>query len=157
MLTRRTKRQSSNVFHMLNKQQIVELRDAFNLFDTDNDGRLTVENLSEFLKSIGSPYSQQEISDMVEELAPNYNFMMFLTTIGEQLSGISDLQTIIKNFKNLDENNTGKIGVQKLRKILSEVTENDFEKLTKGCIQNGEVDYSLLAVKIKYGEIIEDI
>ena len=66
MIDRRQKRNSSNVFHMFHKDQMGEMRDAFSLFDTDGDGKVTFDDLNTFLESIGSPYSKDEIKEMMK-------------------------------------------------------------------------------------------
>merc|ERR1712133_68442 len=119
-MQRRNRRQSSNVFHMFTKEQISELRDAFNLFDVDGDGKISVDDLKQFLESIGNPYTNTEIETMVSQLEPNCNFMMLLTYLGEKMSEIGDANTILNAFKNLDQNNSGKIGKERLRELLKE-------------------------------------
>lgn len=154
MIARRQKRNSSNVFHMFHKDQMSEMRDAFSLFDTDGDGKVTFDDLNTFLESIGSPYSKDEIKEMIDQLEPNGNFMMFLTYIGDYLSSMNDITDIVRNFKNLDEANKGTLCIEFLKDI-SGLNDKDFNKLIQGCVKNNEVDYSRLAIKMKYGEIIE--
>ena len=153
----RNRRRSSNVFNCFNDEQISEFKDAFSLFDTDGDGVVTFENMKEFSKSIGDPYTDEELKEMIEEIKPNCNFVMFLTVLGSQLGEVSDFQTILTNFKNLDERNTGTLNKEYLRKLLGETDDKEFERLIKGCVNNGEVDYNKLAIKIKHGEIVESL
>ncbi|OQS54154.1 Myosin [Ecytonucleospora hepatopenaei] len=151
------RRRTSNVFTCFNDEQISEMRDAFGLFDIDGDCVVTEENLKEFCKSIGDPFTDEEIKAMIGEISPNCNFMMFLSVLGDKLSQVSELQKILTNFKVLDEGNKGTINKEYLRKVLSETEDKEFEDLVKGCVKNGEVDYNRLAIKIKHGEILENL
>lgn len=159
MITRRKTRQSSNVFHMLTKQQIVELREAFNLMDTDSDSRLTVTDLKIFLESIGSPFTDQEIKEMIDELEPNPTFMILLTCIGEKLSDISEENDLIENFRIFDDDNDGYIDKELLRYWMTEqgdkLSDKDFEYLIRGCEEDDGIDYKKLSIKIKHGEFVE--
>lgn len=159
MITRRKTRQNSNLFHMFTKAQITQLREAFNLMDVNSDSKLCVEDLTAFLESIGSPFTQDEIKEMIEELEPNATFMILLTCIGEKLSLISSEKEICEWFKVFDEDNDGLIETNLLRYWMTEKGDkmdvNDFTYLIRGCEESGKVNYRKLASKIKHGEILE--
>lgn len=161
MVTRRKTRQSTNVFHMLTKEQLVHLREAFNLMDVDSDSKLSVEDMTTFLASIGSPFSEEDIKEMVEELEPNPTFMILLTCIGERLSEISPEKDICEWLKIFDEDNDGYVETEFLRQWMTEkgefLTPEDFDYLIRGCEELGRIDYRKLASKIKHGEIIESL
>ena len=44
-----------------------ELRQAFSLFDKDENGSITTEELSQVMKSMGKSHSDVEIQEMVDE------------------------------------------------------------------------------------------
>lgn len=159
-MNRRKTRQSSNVFHMLTKAQIVQLREAFNLLDVDADSCLSVDDLRNFLMSIGSPFTDDEIKEMVEELEPNANFMILLTCIGERLAEISSEKELFEQMKLFDDDGTGMVNIDMLRHWMTEkgdpISNADFEYLIRGCVENNKVDCKKLASKIKHGEIINE-
>jgi myosin regulatory light chain 12 len=160
VMERRKTRQSSNVFHMLSKAQLMELREAFNLIDRDSDSKLSVEDLTIFLESIGSPYTEEEIREMIKELEPNPTFIVLLTLIGERLSEIDSENSLIEAFRIFDDNNDGLIETNFLKKWLTEegepISKEAYEYLVKGCLEEGMVNYRKLASKMKHGEIIEN-
>ena len=155
---RRRARQNSNVFHMLTKPQIVQLREAFNLLDSDGDSRLTASDITTFMESIGSPLTREEIEELIEEIKPNCNFMMLLTCIGEKMSEINTEREILAALRVFDEKDEGMIESAVLKEWLTEqgdkITGKEYEYLIKGCIEDGMVDYRKLASKMKHGEII---
>ncbi|EOB12165.1 Myosin regulatory light polypeptide 9 [Nosema bombycis CQ1] len=158
-MRRRTTRQNSNIFHMLGKNQIVELREAFNIIDTNGDGIIDKADLEDFLNSIGSPFTEEEINIMIDEMGPSISFMTFITMVGERLSSIDSEKQIRQALMEFDEKGDGKIEEQVLRKWLKGedgLTDKEIDILIKGCEENGQVDCNLLTSKIKYGEIINE-
>ena len=159
MVERRKTRQSSNVFHMLSKNQLIELREAFNLIDRDSDSKLSVEDLTTFLESIGSPYSEEQIKEMILELEPNPTYIVLLTLIGERLSEIDSEKDLIEAFKIFDDDNDGLIDSDYLRKWFTQqgnpISKESYDYLIKGCLEDGMVNYRRLASKMRHGEIIE--
>jgi Ca2+-binding EF-hand superfamily protein len=49
-------------------EQIAEFRDAFNIFDKDGDGRVTVKELSTIFRALGQNPSVSEVEAMVAEV-----------------------------------------------------------------------------------------
>lgn len=160
VLQRRKTRQNSNIFHMLSKNQLVELREAFNLLDTDSDSRLTAEDLGLFLQSIGSPFSDQEIQEMVRELEPSPTYIVLLTLIGEKLSEIQSEKELIEAFRVFDEDNDGYIDNDLLGSWMTgkgnAISREDYDYLVRGCVEGGRVNYRRLSSKMKHGEVMEN-
>lgn len=159
-VVRRRTRQNSNVFRTLTKNQIVQLREAFNLLDTNSDTKLCVDDLTTFLESIGSPFSQDEIKEMIEELEPTPNFMILLTCIGEKLAEVSSEKELFDSLRLFDDNNDGLIENDLLRAWMTErgdrLSPKDYEYLVRGCEEGDLINYKKLVSKIKHGEIIEE-
>ncbi|AFM98046.1 Ca2+-binding protein [Encephalitozoon hellem ATCC 50504] len=159
-MRRRQRRQSSNIFHMLTKNQIVELREAFNFMDVNSDTFVDRKDLESFLVSIGSPFSNKEVTEMMDESGDNMTYMLFLTMIGERLSCTDSEKEIFNALKEFDDNGDGTIDEKMLRAWLMEkgdqMAGEDVDLLLKGCVENGRVDCKSLTTKIKYGEIITE-
>ncbi|TBU02503.1 RNA polymerase N, partial [Hamiltosporidium magnivora] len=151
--------QNSNVFAMLSKNQIFELKEAFGLLDTNNDGIISKEDLKTFLSSIGDPFTESEIDEMMEEAGSEMSFMMFLTLVGEKLSCTDEESVILQAFKDFDENRNGFVEEKVLKKWLTQegdkMCEEDVDFLLKDCCENGMVDYKKLTEIIKHGEVLK--
>ncbi|ORD98743.1 MLR [Hepatospora eriocheir] len=152
-----SKRTNSNVFHMLTEKQIRELRDAFNLIDTDNDGVISEKDFKIFTESIGSPFSENEMREMLDQISPTYNFMTFLSLIGDKLSNISSESDLISSFKMFDSNNSGTITKAQFLEIIDKdkYSQKEINILLKDCTTETKIDYTKLVQKIKHGEILE--
>ncbi|KAH9411848.1 hypothetical protein HK407_03g06000 [Ordospora pajunii] len=159
-MRRRHGRQNSNIFHMLTKNQIVELREAFNFLDVNSDTFVDRSDLENFLASIGSPFSCKEVDQMMHESGDNMTYMLFLTMIGEMLSCTDSEKNIFNALKEFDDVGDGKIDENMLRHWLTEkgscMSNDDVNLLLKGCVENGRIDCRSLATKMKYGEIITE-
>ena len=146
---------------MLSKNQLVELREAFNMLDTDGDSKLTKEDLSSFLETIGSPFTEAEIEEMIQELQPNPTYIVLLTLIGERLSEISPEKELIAAFGAFDDENDGFADYSLLKSWMVENKDNpiakeDYDYLVRGCVENGRINYGKLVDKIKHGEFLSD-
>lgn len=47
---------------------IVELREAFCLFDIDGDGKITTDELGTVMKSLGMEPSDEQLREMIDEV-----------------------------------------------------------------------------------------
>ena len=47
---------------------LAELRDAFNLFDIDGDGKITTEELGTVMRSLGMNPSDSDLQEMIAEV-----------------------------------------------------------------------------------------
>ncbi|KAM0680224.1 hypothetical protein GINT2_001609 [Glugoides intestinalis] len=144
---------------MLTKSQLCELREAFTLIDRDCDSRVSVEDLTIFLESIGSPYTEEQIKEMVAELEPNPTYIVLLAQIGERLSEIAPFQELVEAFRIFDDDNDGLIENSLLKRWMTEqgnpIGKEQYDYLIRGCVEDGMVNYRKLATKIKHGELIE--
>lgn len=154
-VNRRTQRQKSNIFEMLTQQQIFELREAFNLFDTNSDGQVTRQDLDTILPSIGSPFTPEELDAMMEE-AGSLSFIAFLTMIGEKLSLTDDKNVLMKAFGEFKEGGVVKIDLIKhwLMNEGDKMTESEVDMFLKGFTEDGKVNVEGIVSIIKHGEII---
>ncbi|EJW03332.1 hypothetical protein EDEG_02340 [Edhazardia aedis USNM 41457] len=156
---RRRSRQKSNIFEMLTNEQIVELREGFNFLDTNNDTYICKEDLTNFTMSIGNPFTPAEIDEMMNEVGDtNFNFMSFLTLIGEKLSQTDDENVILNALKLFDTEKSGFVSEAFLRKYLvscgDKMTDSEVDLFFKGIVENDEIDCKKLTSIIKHGEVI---
>lgn len=57
-----------NSEYELTSEQVGELKDAFNLFDKNGDGRITCQELGIVMRSLGQRPSEDELKEMVDEV-----------------------------------------------------------------------------------------
>ena len=57
----------------LSRQQLKELREAFRLFDKNNEGKIGVDELGEVMKTMGLDPSKEELQDIIDNADKNGN------------------------------------------------------------------------------------
>jgi len=58
--------------HGLSEEQQAQFKQAFSLFDTDNDGSITADELGTVMRSLGQDPTEQEIQDMIDEVGRSW-------------------------------------------------------------------------------------
>ncbi|KAF9208209.1 Myosin regulatory light polypeptide 9 [Podila verticillata] len=155
---KRAIRQNSNVFAMFDQKQIVELKEAFSLIDHDTDGFIDREDLKDMLASLGQSPTEEYIEDMISEAPGSINFTMFLTLMGEKLSGTDPEHEILQAFECFDEGNTGMCSADQLREWMTTMgdrfTDDEVDIMFKGATidRDGFFNYREFARVLKHGE-----
>jgi len=97
----------------LTEEQIQEFKEAFTLFDKDNNGTISKQELSTVMRSLGLSPSEQEVTDLMNEIDLNGNksieFSEFLTLMSRQLKQNDSEMELLEAFKVFDKNGDGYI------------------------------------------------
>ncbi|KAH6572442.1 hypothetical protein BASA61_003738 [Batrachochytrium salamandrivorans] len=155
---KRAVRQNSNVFAMFDQKQIGEFKEAFSLIDHDNDGFLDKEDIKDMLASLGQNPTDEYIDDMISEAPGSINFTMFLTLMGEKMSGTDPEHEILQAFECFDEGNTGFINADILRDAMTSMgdrfTDDEVDIMLKGAPvdKNDGFNYREFVHVLKHGE-----
>ena len=140
-----------NTFHLLNSMRIrqkkfiylffssADIKEAFELFDKDGDGRITCEELGTVMKSLGQNPTDEELKQMVEEVDTNsrYTVMKSLrqNTTDEELTQMveeGDTNSRYTVMKSLAQNLTD----EELKQMVEEVDTNSRYTVMKSLRQN---------------------
>uniref|UniRef100_A0A7N0UVG4 EF-hand domain-containing protein n=1 Tax=Kalanchoe fedtschenkoi TaxID=63787 RepID=A0A7N0UVG4_KALFE len=131
----------------LSDEQISEFREAFSLFDKDNDvatlrtmklasmktydhcaGRITTKELATVMRSLGQSPTDAELQDMINEVDADGNgtidFTEFLNLMATKMTSEGELKEAFRVF---DKDQNGYISAAELRHIMT----NLGEKLSK--------------------------
>ena len=120
--------------------KIQEYQEAFDMFDKDKRGTISVSEISKIMKNFGYPLSKKEIESMIASINTSgtgeLTFEEFVTLMEKQTSMIdeTDEDAVLRAFKTFDKDHDGKITNFEFRYILSQLGLDD--KFT-----NEEVDY----------------
>lgn len=155
-MRRNLRRKDSNIFGMFTQEQLNNLREVFNMLDVDNDTFLTKSDLVAVSESIGNPFSEAQIEEMLD--GKKISYMALLTMIGEKLSEIEPEASLLQALKEFS-NGVSDIDEEELRYWLEnegdKMKREDVDFLLKDATQKGRVDYSRLAGIMKRGEVLE--
>jgi len=145
----RARREPSGVFSLFQAPQIQQFKEAFQLIDHDKDGWVNESDLKEIFTSLGITPTKKMLDDLLSarpgrlpytEDAPStdrgINFTMFLTMMSERLFEFDTEAELVEAFESFDENDTGMVKVEEMRKWLGEVGERmdhrEIDRLLKG-------------------------
>ena len=104
-----------------------EIREAFNLFDTDDSGTIDPKELMSAMKSLGFEAKNQVIYQMIADLdkdgSGSVDFEEFLDLMTGTLGGKDTKEDINKVFALFDDDRTGYITLSNLKRVANELGE----------------------------------
>ncbi|GAB2294089.1 hypothetical protein Dimus_028306 [Dionaea muscipula] len=109
----------------LSEDQVRSMREAFTLFDTDNDGRIAPPELGILMRSLGGNPTQAQLKEIIsqESLTDAFDFPRFLDLMSKYLKPEPFDRQLRDAFKVLDKGGTGFVAVSDLRHILTSIGE----------------------------------
>ncbi|KAJ2310779.1 hypothetical protein IWW54_003007 [Coemansia sp. RSA 2705] len=128
-----------------NEQHIKELRDAFAIFDTDNNGEISREELGVLMRSLSHNPTEEEITDMINEVDENgdgkIDFSEFIAMMARQpMSAEGPESEIMEAFRVFDKNGDGVISAQELRHVMTSLGEKLTDAEIEEMIREADVD-----------------
>lgn len=121
---------------MFDQKQIAEFKEAFSMIDHDSDGFIDKEDLKDMLASMGQNPTEEYVEAMISEAPGSINFTMFLTLMGEKMSGTDPEHEVLQAFECLDDAGSGKISADDLREMLTTMgdrfTDEEVDIMFKG-------------------------
>merc|ERR1711966_384508 len=156
----------ANELKSLTDEQKQELREAFDLFDTDGSGAVDFEELHTAMKALGFEPKKEEIAKMVKEMDKDgdatVDFEEFCIMLAEKMNQKDGKEEMMKGFKLFDEEGSGKISFKNFKKVAKELGESlSDEELTEIIAEadtdgDGEIsEAEFLAVMVKTGLLEE--
>lgn len=111
----------------LSEEEIEEIREAFNLFDTDGSGTIDPKELKAAMQSLGFEAKNQTIYQMIADIDRdgngNIGFEEFLDMMTAKMSDSDSREDIQKVFNLFDDDQTGKISLRNLKRVAKELGE----------------------------------
>ena len=134
----------------LTDEQIIEFREAFEAFDKDGNGSITVRELGTVMRSLGQNLSEAEIKEMIDIVDEDKNgtidFQEFLHLMARKMKLVRKEEQLLDAINILDKDGNGKISKYELRYNLlssnSDINGEDIEEFIKtiGTDEEGNID-----------------
>merc|ERR1711966_104428 len=128
----------------LSYEQKQELREAFDLFDTDGSGAVDASELHTAMKALGFEPKKEEIAKMVKEMDKDgdatVDFEEFCVMMAEKMNQKDGKEELLKGFKLFDDDSTGKISMKNFKRVAKELGENLTDKELKEIIAEADTD-----------------
>eukprot|EP01050_Picozoa_sp_SAG11_P007855 SAG11_NODE_666_length_7841_cov_24.388272_9_plen_153_part_00 len=109
----------------LTEEQKQEIREAFDLFDTDKSGSIDYHELKVAIRALGFDIKKEEVRRIIVEVdregTGTIEFPEFLSIMTEKISSRDPDEEIAKAFHLFDEDQTGVITLKNMRRIAKEL------------------------------------
>merc|ERR1711959_698064 len=128
----------------LSDEQKQELREAFDLFDTDGSGAVDASGLHTAMKALGFEPKKEEIAKMVKEMDKDgdatVDFEEFCKMMAEKMNQKDGKEELLKGFKLFDDDGTGKISFKNFQRVAKELGESLSDQELKEIIAEADTD-----------------
>merc|ERR1711959_206384 len=128
----------------LTEEQKQELREAFDLFDTDGSGAVDATELHTAMKALGFEPKKEEISKMIKKMDKDgdatVDFEEFCVMMAEKMNQKDGKEEMLKGFKLFDDDGTGKISFKNFQRVAKELGESLSDQELKEIIAEADTD-----------------
>lgn len=113
----------------LDEEAMEEIKEAFNLFDTDGKGNIDVRELKAAFRALGFQVKKSEIRQMFVDMdkdlsSATITFDEFVEMVTPRMLNRDSREEIMKVFALFDDDNTGAISFKNLKRVATELGEN---------------------------------
>ena len=130
----------------LTEDEIEEIKEAFDLFDTDGSGAIDPKELRAAMQSLGFEAKNQTIYQMITDLdknkSGNIDFEEFLDMMTARMSDKDTREDINKVFRLFDDDTSGSITIRNLRRVARELgetmTDEELQEMIERADSNGD-------------------
>merc|ERR1712224_1002035 len=111
----------------LTEEQKQEIKEAFDLFDTDGSGSIDSKELKVAMRALGFEPKKEEIQKMISD-------------VDDDGRGTIEYEEILKAFRLFDDDETGKISFKNLKRVAKELGERMTDEELQEMIDEADRD-----------------
>uniref|UniRef100_A0A3Q3VXX3 EF-hand domain-containing protein n=1 Tax=Mola mola TaxID=94237 RepID=A0A3Q3VXX3_MOLML len=108
----------------LTEEQKQEIKEAFDLFDTDGTGTIDVKELKVAMRALGFEPKKEEIKKMIADIDKEGSGTIDFTDFLNMMTEKDSKEEVMKAFRLFDDDCTGKISFKNLKRVAKELGEN---------------------------------
>ncbi len=128
----------------LTEEQRQEIKEAFDLFDTDGSGSIDSKELKVAMRALGFEPRKEEVKRMISEMdkdgSGTIEYPEFEDMMASKMAERDPREEILKAFKLFDDDNTGKISFKNLKRVARELGENMTDEELMEMIEEADRD-----------------
>uniref|UniRef100_A0A060T5Q8 Cell division control protein 31 n=1 Tax=Blastobotrys adeninivorans TaxID=409370 RepID=A0A060T5Q8_BLAAD len=128
----------------LTDEQKQEIKEAFGVFDTDNDGLLDYHELKVTMRALGFDATKSEVLQIIKDHDRQgrrmINFEDFNQVMSAKIASRDPLEEIKRAFALFDTDQTGKISFANLKRVAQELGENLDDEELRAMIDEFDLD-----------------
>ena len=116
----------------LTEEQKQEIKEAFDLFDTDGSGAIDAKELKVAMRALGFEPKKEEIKRIMDEVdregTGRIDFQAFMDMMQDRMAERDPVEEMKKAFKLFDVDSKGAITIKDLKRVAKELGENMTEE-----------------------------
>jgi calmodulin len=128
----------------LTEDKIAEFKEAFEIFDKNKDGFITVKELGEIMKNLGQTPTEAELTDMINEVDidgnGNIDFKEFIGLMARKMRDTDTEEELIEAFKVFDRDGNGLISGTELKHVMVSLGEKITDEEVDEMIKEADID-----------------
>lgn len=128
----------------LSEEQKQEIREAFDLFDTDGSGSIDAKELKVAMRALGFEPKKEEVKKMIADVDVDgygtIGFDDFMALMTAKMAERDPREEIMKAFRLFDDDETGKITFKNLKRVAKELGENISDEELQEMIDEADRD-----------------
>ena len=111
----------------LSPEKIAEFKCAFELFDRNNEGKISHKEIGTIIEKLGQSLSDEDLKEMIKEVDIDgdgcIDFEEFLTLMCSKLRDNDSEEEMMEAFKVFDKDGDGFIGKNDFKNVMSHLGE----------------------------------
>ena len=116
--------------------KISKIKDAFEVFDKNKDGRISIKELGELLDTLDLNVCERELQSVIDEVDVNgsgkIDFQGFMGLMSRKMRETDSEEELIEVFKIFDKDGSGMISANELKIVMGDkITEEEIEEIFK--------------------------
>merc|ERR1712227_541856 len=124
--------------------EVEEIKEAFDLFDNDNSGAISVNELTSAMQSLGFDVKHAVVYNMVADLdsdgSGEIEFGEFLEVMTAKITDKNTKEEIERVLKLFDKDGNGTLEADDLSRVCTELGENMSEEDVREVVQRMDLD-----------------
>ena len=126
------------------KTNFLNLQEAFNVFDKDNDGSITIKELRTAMRSLGYNPSAEELQDLIREYdkddSGTIELNEFMKLMTNKIKEQEEVNQLIEMFEVFDRNGDGLLSKDEIKNLFDSINEEISDEILEEFIKEADLD-----------------
>ncbi|XP_061341762.1 caltractin [Gastrolobium bilobum] len=130
--------------HHLTQQKKQEIKEAFELFDTDGSGNIDAKELNVAMRALGFEMTEEQINQMIADVdkdgSGSIDYDEFEHMMTAKIGERDTKEELMKAFRIIDQDKNGKISASDIKRIAKELGQNFTDREIQEMVDEADHD-----------------